>query len=300
MSQHTLIRAGAGVGLLAASLGAAAQDLSSFGRPMAFMRIEAGKTTYAAFMPWYDVTGNGGPVIFLDLGQSGTQSTWAFGVGNADTAPANRSIWAGSEGLWPIVGSNMTWWERMSNTSTSASQSLSFSFFGGDPGSKKLADINYSTVVSSVSCDVTMDASIAADGYLKWSGIVVQPSKWTTWQSSITDNSTYALMVTSGVTSGTSSVSFTTFNSAGLASITGDKSFPTFSHTRIYKSNADLGTITAFTVFSTMSTATASYHTINSSIVKQWNNCLTVWRGRDAQNQTSAALGGKQGFMRIW
>jgi len=287
MNQHTLIRTGAGLGLLAASCATMA-DISSFGRPMAFMRIESGKTSYAAFMPWFTAGAVGGPVIYLDLGQSGTQSTWAFGVAYA--ASSNSNSWAGSSGGWPVANS-MTYWNEILNTT--ATQTGTFSFLGGDTYSKRLDGFNYSTVVSSVSCNVSLDAYIGSDGYLLWTGIMAEPSRWSTWTSSVapllSGANSFVLFPTS--TSGSIYLLASSNRSQYLSAITADRSMPTV--TRVFTSSTTQSTWAT-------SNSTLSSIAVPSGIPKAYNACLAAWQGRNAQNQPSAALGGKSGFMRIW
>lgn len=299
MSKHITIRAGAGIGLAAASVAAIAQDVSSFARPMVFMRMDAGKTYYAAFMPWFTAGAASGPVLYLDLYQSGTVSTWAFGAAYADNA--DSVSWAGAAGEGDWGAADLTYYDPVVGDTQSVA---AVSLWGGDIASKKLSNFNLSVSPSSgISCNVSLDAVIGTDGYLSWSGIKVQPLDFSTWYSKLSLASIYAFLASSGVSSGTTTVSLVTFSgSAELSAISLSKSMPTFSHARVYISAAtDIANITAWSSLSTHTAdASKSIAYPGSAVAKAWNSCLNTFNFRKGQNNPSAALGGKAGFMRIW
>ncbi|WP_153064238.1 hypothetical protein [Acidovorax sp. ST3] len=183
MSKHSLISTVAGLGLMAASMGASAQ-MQTFDYGMMFYGNATGGGKYVAFVPTIARDGAGAGaanVLMLELFQpaSGSASTWAYAIGGPVNATAGG---AETVNLSLPFGATDTTGAMFLN---SANASVGLAFL-------------QNVVVSSQACNVTFNAEVATDGQLRFFSAAATPS---------------------GALAATALVSFT--SGAGTASATG-------------------------------------------------------------------------------
>lgn len=284
MSSHSIVKTGLGIGLMAASLGASAQ-LHSFSQPMFFTKSTGTATNYVAFIP--SINGPAAGLIYMEMLQSGSVSTWAYGLGGAVSAAGGGALWSvsaskstNSDNAQSFtahsldvlgVASGVNW----GSTSTGASQNFSTSWYGGDTASISMSFAQVQTV-SSQACGVSFVASIGTDDYLLFTNFTIQP---TNWMASLSASDSVSYRTKSGTTaSDTLSIGSAAWNAANFSATS---AFPTFA---------------AFSV----PAAGAGAQTIAMSVITKANLCTAGYTAKAALNAAGSTIGARAGMMRLW
>lgn len=289
MSKHSLVKAGACVGLMAASLGAGAVDLHSFAEPMIYYKVSGAAVNYIAFVPSSLGTG----VLMLDLYQSGTVSTWAYAAGAVTDSSAGGIKW--SVGLsrgaatndFTFAGASVdplgtSTTVTVGNATLAASTTVfSSTWYGGDTSSIS-AQFTQAQTISSQVCNVSFAASIGTDDYLVFNGFSMRPdSNYPSGWSVASDSPKVTWRTASGTTaSDTSTMSATAWNAVNFSAT---MAFPTFS---------------AFTVQT--GSATGNTATYAASVLSKANLCVGAYTAKAALNAAGGFIGAKAGLMRLW
>lgn len=279
MSKHSIVKTGLGVGLMAASLGAMA-DMHTFAEPMIYYKVNGAAVNYVAFVP----SMGSANVVLLDMYQSGTISSWNYGVNNA-------SIDAGAGGTaWSFLFSRTTdtqlsaafqnkYFDGLGNssgntygsTTIGSSTQISSSWYGGNTGAVSHA---YSMVqtVSSQACSVSFVASINTEDYLLFTNFTV-----------------------AGLPTASDSVSFRT-KSGTSASDTASSGSAAWNAVNFSATS----TFPTFSAFSIPAAAGGALQTIAASVVTRGNVCNSVYTAKNALNSAGGTIGAKAGLMRLW
>lgn len=283
MSNHSIVRAGLGLGLMAASLGASAQ-LHTFAEPMIYYKVNGSAVTYVAFLPKIDDAA----VVVIDLYQSGTISTWAFGIGAAPDAAAGGALWSYSASnstqsnnagsftnkFYNGVGqsSGVNW----GTTSTGVSQNASSSWYGGDTQSVSMAFAQDFTISSQV-CNVTYTVNIGTDDVMRYVGFNVAASGFQTASDSVSWRTKSGTSATDTASSGSAA-----WNALANFSVT--RAFPTFT----------------FSAFSIPNAANGATQTVAATGLTKGNLCTNVYTNKNALNSAGNVIGGATGLIRLW
>lgn len=220
MSKHSLISTVAGLGLMAASMGASAQ-LHTFDYSMMYYGPATGGGKYVAFVPTVTRGTNADEgsanVLMLEMFQpaSGTASTWAYAIGGAVDADAGAGSATGTGAMQTIE------WTAQNGVAASGS------YYFGNNLAIAMPFIQGVTV-SSQACNVTFSANIGTNDQLAFENIVAQPVGLANWASATADVSvstgTGALATTMASTlwnAGASSMSAYAGASVTLANLVG-------------------------------------------------------------------------------
>jgi len=276
MSKHSVIKTSLGIGLMAASLGASSADLHTFAEPVLYYKVNGNIVNYTAFVP--SMTTSAG-VLLLEMYQSSTISTWAYGLGGTVNAAAGGAGWSFSGAADAATGSvqfstlNAAGIGSSEVDSTNAA-SFSSSWYGGDTAGLKLSFTQQGTV-SSVACDVTFSATLDTNDYMQYASFSVQPDTWT--DNSATDD-VYWRTKTGTTASDTASVGSAAWNAKNFSATS---SFYTFS---------------AFSI----PIAGAAGNTVAASAITKANLCTNLYTAKNALNSAGNIIGGKSGLMRLW
>ncbi len=286
MIKHMAIKAGIGLGLMAASLGASA-DLHTFGKQSIYYKVTGSRVDYAAFLP----SGNQATdtVIMLDVLQSSTISTWNYAVGGAlalanagadSTKTGSVSTSTGSTsyitGFSGPAGGQV--WRGTGVLSSFDAQGVLgtvtvSTYYGGDTRALSLSFTEVVTA-SSQACNMTFHASLNTDDYLQFTNVTVSPSGW----PAATDSVSYRTK--SGTTaSDTASIGSAAFNAYNAASTS---SFYTF------------------TVWTVPIVGAAANTVAVSALSGPFSKCNAPAVARTATNSAGNTIGGKGGMMRLW
>lgn len=265
MSKHSLIGAGLGLGLMAASMGANAQ-LHTFDYSSMFYGAVAGGTKYVAFVPTATrgssaASEGAAGVLMLELFQpvSGTGSTWAYGMGGA---------------VGPVAGGSGGTDNYNSVVFTAANGlGITNNYYFGDNDSIALAFNQVAVGSSSQACNVAFSAVISNNDQLFISNVNVQPSAG--WTSA------------GGAVSITASVSGA--NSTTLAILQADWN----------NASATLATYAFANVSLTGAGVSASGTAAVNNILKARNNCVPAYNARTSGGGTSLT-GQPIGMVRVW
>jgi len=285
MIKHTAIKAGIGIGLMAASLGAASADLHTFGKASIYYKIDGSAVKYSAFVPSGPTATDS--VIMLDMLQSGTVSTWAYAMGAAlgtlvntvgGTSVTNTSHYSNfsnaAGGLAWKAAATVTYVKADGNTASSASTS----FYNGDTAQLVLSFSQVPTI-SSQACNMSFSAQLDTDDYLKFTNVVIRPENW----PSATDSVSYRTK--SGTTaSDTLSIASNVFNAYNA---TTTSAFATF------------------TAWSVPIAGNAGNTVAVSALSAPFGKCVTAATARTAVNAASSVpiIGGGSvggGMLRLW
>lgn len=274
MSKHSLISAGLGLGLMAASLGANAQMLHSFDYSSMYYGSAAGGAKYVAFMPTsqravsnsdYTETAMGAAgVLMLELFQpiSGSASTWAYAIGGPVVS---------AEGMGATTGA---WADGSASIAFTANNGIAqtFNFYPGNNASISKAFLANVAGVSGQQCVVNYNAVIDANDQLRL-GVTVSPSL-AAWSAAAGDLSFYS---NSGSTNAVTTIASTAWN-AGDVSLAGNFS----------------GTAAGASGF-----AASTAGTVVGAIVNAHNRCVAVYNSRKSSS-TDVITGGSLGMLRLW
>lgn len=259
MSKHSLVKTSLGVGLMAASLGASAAEIHSFAEPMLYYKASGTSVNYVAFVPSLLTPA----VLYLDLFQSGTISTWAYGV-NAAGAGA-----AAGGAAWTATGT-VSYADIIGNTATTASST----WYGGDTASVSMTFAQTPTI-SSQACGVSFAVSLGSNDYMQYTNFTIQPADWPTFSGA----SSVTYRTKSGTTAGdTASLGSAAWNALNASATS---AFPTFS---------------AYSIGTAMSDAA----TYAASRITKFNLCTTAYTAKAALNSAGNMIGGQAGLMRLW
>lgn len=270
MSKHSLISAGLGLGLMAASLGANAQMLHTFDYSSMYYGSAAGGAKYVAFLPTLqrggdpsDSSGANG-VLMLELFQpiSGSASTWAYAIGGAVTPAEGMGVTAGA---WD-GGSTQLDFTANNNIAQE------FNFYPGNNASISKEFLATVVGASSQECNITYNAAIDANDQLRL-GVTVKPSL-AAWAAANADVSFYSNSLS---TNAFTTVASTAWN-AGDASVPG------------VFGGASAGA-SGF--------AAASGGTVVGAVVNAHNRCVAVYTSRKGSS-TDVITGGSLGMLRLW
>ncbi|MBS4096882.1 MAG: hypothetical protein KGZ83_08630 [Sulfuricella sp.] len=280
MIKHTAIKAGIGLGLMAASMGVSA-DLHSFGKSSIYYKVSGTRVDYAAFLP----SGNQATdtVIMLDVLQSSTISTWNYAVGGALGAPVSSTNtgsvstsanWIGSYSgtaggqVWRGTGvlSSFDAQAVMGTVSVST-------YYGGDTRALSLSFTELVTA-SSQACNMTFSAQFNTDDYLQFTNLTISPSGWPAATGNVvwrTKSGTSA--------SDTASIDSAVFNAYNAVSTS---SFATFSAWTIPIAGNATNTVAV------------------SAISAPFGKCNAAYAMRTDTNKAGSTIGGKGGMMKLW
>lgn len=278
MSKHSIVKTGLGVGLMAASLGAMA-DLHTFAEPMIYYKVNGSAVNYVAFVPSMGSTN----VVMLDLYQSGTISSWNYGVNAAAfDAGAGGTAWSFSfsrstdtmsgafqnkyfDGLGASSGNTY------GTTTIGSSTGISSSWYAGNTGAISFA-FGMNQTVSSQACSVSFVASINSDDYLLFTNFTVAGLP--------TASDSVSFRTKSGTTaSDTASSGSAAWNAVNFSATS---TFPTFSAFSIPAANG------------------GANQTVAASVVTRGNVCQALYTAKNALNSAGGTIGAKSGLMRLW
>ncbi|MFA7243125.1 MAG: hypothetical protein WC091_23710 [Sulfuricellaceae bacterium] len=280
MIKHTAIKAGVAIGLMAASLGASSADLHTFAGTSIYYKLNGAAINYTAFLASGLAASDS--VIMLDVLQSGTVSTWAYGIGGvigAGQTPitntlsalfGNTSMSSSPAGGIGLRATGVITYITPAGTSGSTT---STSFYNGDTQSLKLS-FTMQPTVSSQACNMSFSAVMDTDDYLQFTSLSVQPSNW----PSATGDVYYRISSGTSV-SNSASIASNVFNAYNASATS---SFYTFS---------------AWTI----PIAAGAGNTVAVSLLSvPFNKCVTAYTNRTASNSAGNVIGGKGGMMRLW
>jgi hypothetical protein len=289
MIKHMAIKAGIGLGLMAASLGVNA-DLHTFGKQSIYYKVTGNRVDYAAFLP----SGNQATdtVIMLDVLQSSTISTWNYAVGgslsgvagytnstntgsvstgagaasyiSAYSGPAGGQVWRGTGVISSFDGAAV-----LGTVSVST-------YYGGDTRALSLSFTEVVTA-SSQACNMTFHASLNTDDYLLFTNVTVQPSGWPVATDSVSYRTKSGTTATD--TASMAAAAFTGYNAIATSS------FATFSAWSIPVALTAGGSLNTVAV---------------SALSGPFSKCNTPAVARTATNSAGNTIGGKGGMMRLW
>lgn len=188
MSKHSLISTAAGLGLMAASMGASAQ-MHTFDYSMMYFGSAATGGKYVAFVPSMtrdSVATNGSSgVLMLELFQpaSGSASTWAYAIGGPVDSVAGAGVVSDSGVGLPQT---VAW---TANNGLAMSQN----FYFGNNESIKLgfAQAAVATGTPALNCNVSFTAEIGTNDQLFFKNVAVKPDI-TAWASAAAEVSVYS------------------------------------------------------------------------------------------------------------
>lgn len=273
MSKHSVVKAGLGLGLMAASLGASAQ-LHTFAEPMIFYKVSGASVNYVAFLP--NIYDSG--IVMLDLFQSGSISTWNFGVGGAVDAAAGGQVWsftasAGTSGSFTSVYYDPL--GRVSTASTAAGSpaSLSSSWYGGNASTLSMAFMQQQTI-SSQACNVTFGVSVGTDDYMRYGAFTIAPGNWPTASANVTFRTKSGASATD-----TTTMAFGDWNAINFSATS---AFPTFS------------------AYSVPNAANGAANQVAVSALTKANLCTNIYTTKSALNAAGNVIGATTGLMRLW
>jgi len=278
MNKHLIVKTTLGVGLMATSLAASAV-LHTFAEPMMYYRADGAKVTYVAFVPSMAGTGN----LYLELGASGTQSTWAYGLSTGALGAGNGgSVWSLSGGSVEFSG--------FAGGATITGTDSTQTWYGGNTGTLT-ASFFMQPTISSQACNVTFNAHINTDDYLMYGAtssgssapsVTLQPAGWPV-MNAVNSQLYYR------TASGTSSTDTASYGSAAWngSNFSTTRAFSTFSNYTLASANLN-------------SSGGGSVAVYAPSSLTRANLCAGWWVERDKMNGGSAVLGGKSGMMRLW
>ena len=202
MSKHSLITVAAGLGLMAASLGASAQP-QTFDYGMMFYGNATNGGKYVAFVPTATRSSTDAgalAVLMLEMFQpaSGSASTWAYAIGGS----------VGSDAGGTTAGISI----GFPGSSTGSASA----FLPSGNASIELA-FNQAVVVSSQACDVTFNAVVGTDAQLRFTDVAATPS------GALKATNVVSFTSGAGTRSGTGTIASAAWNggSATLATIAG-------------------------------------------------------------------------------
>ncbi len=280
MSKHSIVKAGLGVGLMAASLGAMAQ-LHTFAEPSIYYKLNGGAVNYIAFVP-----NNTAGVVFLDLYNSGTVSSWAYGIGNLPDAAAGGVVWSvnvsgPSNSSIPLSFATYDAYGVAGGqtlAATGASFSINSTWYGGGTAALSMAFIQ-PTTISSQACNVSFVASMGTDDYLQFpsANFTIAPVGFPT----ISAGSAIYRISSGTSTSNTSGIAFGDWNALSAA----------------YKATTSLPT---FSAISSGTDAAAAVAVLANSAFTKFNLCTGALTKRTALNDAGGSIGAKAGMMRLW
>jgi len=338
--KHTLLKVGAGLGLMAASAvafagastGGAPLGLHGFGSSMIYAKAAGANPIYAAFIP----SGNQDTdsIVLLELTQgAGTAlGTWQYFVSNQTLSAASGGLkytiavsgtssgisgWAFSNSttsyagglaviLPTVAASSITFWGAIGNGSTT-----------GGPGAAATTNgeidlgFSFSTSLSasaSATCNVSFNAYVGTDDYMQY---WIQGISASNALSAVTDTN-----LVSNTLSTTSASWTMTTKSAGATSDTTTGTYSTVgangggastaAYQQIFLASAtgtSYARTSGFTYASVQISnggAVTGTFTLGSAAMKQIAACQAVGNTRLALNSLGLAVGGKIGMLRIW
>lgn len=335
---HTLLKLGAGIGLMAASAtafagafeGGAGLSLHGFGSGMIYAKAAGLQPLYTAFIPQGNQDTDS--IVLLELTQgSGTAlGTWQYFI-------SNQTLSAASPGMKYVIAvsgssSGLTGWAFSNSTTTFAgglnvilptTAASSLTFWGpigngsvtGGPGAAATSNgeidlgFSFSTSISassSATCNVSFNAYVGTDDYMQY------------WVQAISASNALTAVTDANLTNGvlsTAAASYTiTTKSAGATSDTVSGSYTTLGagagavSTAAYNqvflpsaSGTSYARTSGFTFASVLvSGAISGAFTLGSGPMKQIAACQAIGNTRLALNALGLAVGGKVGMLRIW
>lgn len=272
MSKHSVVKAGLGLGLMAASLGVSAQT-HTFAEPMIYYKVNGSAVNYVAFLP----NAQDSAIVMLDLYQSGTISTWAFGVGGAvNNTTAGGPVWSFGATGGDSGSFNNVYYDVLGRASTASFADTtgggSSSWYGGGSQALSMAFAQQQTI-SSQACNVTFGVDIGTDDYMRYGAFTISPSGWPTASAAV------SFRTKSGATaSDTDSMASGAWNGLNFSATS---AFPTFS---------------AYSV----PNAAGAGNTVAASAITKGNLCTSIYTTKSALNAAGNVIGATTGLMRLW
>jgi len=276
MIKHTAIKAGVAIGLMAASLGANSADLHTFAGTSIYYKLNGAAINYTAFLASGLVASDS--VIMLDVLQSGTVSTWAYGIGgvigNGQTPAASTLVGTGmSSSPAGGIGLRATGVITYITPAGTSGTTATTTFYNGDTQSLKLS-FTMQPTVSSQACNMSFSAVMDTDDYLQFASLSVQPSNWPAATGDV-----YYRTKSGTTASDTASIASNVFNAYNASTTS---SFYTFSAWTIPIAGNATNTVAA------------------SVLTGGFSKCATAATNRTASNSAGNVIGGKGGMMRLW
>lgn len=269
MSKHSLISTVAGLGLMAASMGASAQ-LHTFDYSSMYFGSAGTGGKYVAFVPTMSrgagASDGAAGVLMLELFQpaTGSASTWAYAVGGAVGADAGAGVTTGGADVLQTV----TW---TANNGLANAQNY---YFGNNESIKLNFDqAVLASGVPAMSCNVAFVAEIGTNDQLQFKSVKAAPNHGD-WQTA------------AGVVSVFS-------NSAGTAA-----------PYTIAQADWDAMSVTTPAVVGASAKvdgiATSVGGTAATSLINMRNRCVPAYNNRATGGGVTPIVGGGLGFVRIW
>ncbi len=267
MSKHSLISTVAGLGLMAASMGASAQ-LHTFDYSMMYYGPATGGGKYVAFVPTVtrSTTADEGStnVLMLEMFQpaSGTASTWAYAIGGAVDAAAGAGSATGTDVMQTV--------EWTANNGVAASGSY---YFGNNL--EIALPFVQAVNISSQACNVTFSANIGTNDQLAFANINAQPVGLANWASA-----TAVVSVLTGTGAVAATLAQTAWNS-------GASTLSAFAGASVTVSNLDGGNVVGSGA---------------AAMIAGRNKCVAAYTARASSGATVIAPGGSTtlGLVRVW
>lgn len=205
----------------------------------------------------------------LELYNSGTVSSWHYGLGGSITDSDNGGrLWSISAASTAVSAIAFPISSLAANTANTLSTQT---WYGGDTGEVSLP-FTQNRTISSVACGLTFNAVANTDDYLEFpsNSMTVKPDFW------------------SNVATASADVSY-----SGGTLDKGSWNAPNFSATSGFA-----GTISV--VGAIAGTQTATLMTYAASSITKANICTSMYTAKNALNSSGATIGGKAGMMRLW
>jgi hypothetical protein len=274
---------------------AASAAIHSFATPMIYYKFTTSAQNYAVFMPPQNMFNFASPILYLDLGASGTAQSWAYGVGNSVAAAA-----AGGGAAWSASNS-ISYTNDLGQTVSTAN----LNWYGGDSIAMSLGFTQYVTV-SSEACGLSFSASLNSADVLSFASVQILPTDWSSATSNINANvsaaASYAIVTSTAagslyLSTWSKSVPVLNYFSSGATA-----SLPTFAYTGAYVNVYSSGGAIATSLASSLSALTASIIATGpgSGGVANYNKCIPAYTQKSGLNSAGTVIGGQAGMLRLW
>ena len=324
MKRIQAIKVGVGVGLMAVSLGALAnQAVHSFATGSIYYKNTAGGATYVVNVP----TGNSAAdtTVLVELQQNSVPSlnTWAYAVATgvfAAAANAGASWSQGfSVGITGVGNSaaasyydfNLNKFSSSAMQGSAVTVSTSNSWYGGDTQAMTMGFIQGSTI-SSQACPATFVASLGTNDVLQYTSWTIQPTEFFSRGavSKFTLASTFFIQTksfASTLTTGSTADYFVSFSRAAGDAVQ-SVSLPTYAYTGAYVkfiitgAAPVLGAAAGDPTFSTNIVSVAQTVTggPGSAGVAAYNKCVPYQTRLLGLNGAGNVIGAGVGLNRLW
>lgn len=275
MTIHRLIKAGAGIGLMAGSLVSGAQTLQTFDYSMLFLGNAPGGYKYVAFMPTLmlrsGTDGGSANVLMLEFfapTASGTvvntaPSTWSFVLGGAVTGVNIGGSGTVSADISLSTGANTTGSYSVNQTRYFGNlHSIAHSFTHVQ---------NAGLGTATTACNVTFSADINAQNDLQFKNVVVRAAGLSTANAAVT--------LTTGAAAATVTIASDVWNNASVT-------LPTYAFASVAISGSNAGGNWA------TASATGSGSLAVQAQIRDRNACVPIYTARAGVSTANTITGG--------